>query len=160
SILHWRIAFILGFNISVLLIIIYFIKALDLKHNTIDRGDYLNPNNYNYKLSRQDFVLLFKMRSVMSILFFVLTGGLVTSILGNWGIYILSSNLGNPDLATIIYLIIGIAALPGAIIGGKINDRLFQNRKHRLRFLVAMIGVLGGSLSLLIFYVFPFPILV
>jgi len=96
----------------------------------------------------------------MSILFFVLTGGLVTSILGNWGIYILSSNLGNPDLATIIYLIIGIAALPGAIIGGKINDRLFQNRKHRLRFLVAMIGILGGSLSLLIFYVFPFPILI
>jgi len=160
SILHWRIAFILGFYISVSLIIIYFIKALDLKHNSIDRGDHINPNNYNYKLSSQDLILLFKMRTVMSILFFVLTGGLVTSILGNWGIYILSSTLGNPDLATIIYLIIGIAALPGAIIGGKINDRLFRNRKHQLRFLVAMIGVLGGSLSLLIFYVFPFPILV
>ncbi|NVM16952.1 MAG: MFS transporter, partial [Candidatus Lokiarchaeota archaeon] len=112
SILHWRIAFILGFYISVSLIIIYFIKALDLKYNTIERGNHLNLNNYNYKLSRHDLILLFKTRSVMSILFFVLTGGLVTSILGNWGIYILSSNLGNPDLATIIYLIIGIAALP------------------------------------------------
>jgi len=160
SILQWRIAFILGFFISVSVIIIYVIKALDSKQNIINRGDQLYPNNYNYKLSRQDLIHLFNLRSVMSILFFVLTGGLVTSILGNWGIYILSSNLRNPDLATIIYLIIGIAALPGAIIGGKINDRLFQNRKQRLRFLVAMIGVLGGSLSLLIFYVFPFPIII
>jgi predicted MFS family arabinose efflux permease len=160
SILHWRIAFILGFYVSALLIFMYFIIALDIRHITINIGDYLNPNNYNYKLSSYNLMSLFKTRSVMSILFFVLTGGLVTSVLGNWGIYILSSNLRNPDLAIIIYLIIGIAALPGAIIGGKINDCLFRKRKHRLRFLIAMIGVLGGSLSLLIFYVFPLPILI
>ncbi|NHJ19716.1 MAG: MFS transporter [Candidatus Lokiarchaeota archaeon] len=160
SILHWRIAFNLGFYISMIVIIIYFVLALDSSHNTLNRGDQLNPNSYNYKLSRHDLVSLFKIRSVISILFYVLTGGLVVSVLGNWGIYILSSNFKNSDLATLIYLIIGIAALPGAIIGGKINDRLFRKRKHQLRFLVAMIGVLGGSLSLLIFYVFPFAIMV
>ncbi len=159
SILHWRIAFISGFCISMTLIIIFFIKALDLRQNTINSGDHLKPNNYNYKLSRQDLIPLSKMRSVVGILFFALTGGLVISTLGNWGIFILSSNLGNLDLAIIIYLIIGIAALPGTIIGGKINDRLFRIRKHQLRFLVAMIGVLCGSLSLIIFYIFPFPIL-
>ncbi|MFX0075387.1 MAG: MFS transporter [Candidatus Hermodarchaeota archaeon] len=159
SILHWRIAFILGFYVSALLILIYFIIALDLRHIAINVGGLLDPKNYNYKLSRYNLICLFKTRSVMSILFFVLTSGLVTSVLGNWGIYILSSNLRDPDLAILIYLIIGIAALPGAITGGKINDRLFRNSKHRLRFLVAMIGVLGGSLSLLIFYVFPIPAL-
>jgi predicted MFS family arabinose efflux permease len=160
SILHWRFAFNLGFYISMVFIIIYFIIALDSTYNTLNRGDHLNPNNYNYKLSRYDLVSLFKMRSVISILFYVFTGGLVISVLGNWGIYILSSNLENSDLATLIYLIIGIAALPGAIIGGKINDHLFRRKKHRLRFLVAMMGILGGSMSLLIFYVFPFPLLV
>ncbi|MFX0004902.1 MAG: MFS transporter, partial [Candidatus Hermodarchaeota archaeon] len=74
------------------------------------------------------------------------------STLANWGIYFLTLKFGSSTFATIIYLIVGTAALPGAVMGGKISDYFFQNKKINKRFLISMMSIAIGSISLLGFY--------
>ena len=102
---------------------------------------------------------LFKHKSVVGILFFVLCQGISASTLGTWGIFYITTKIIAEDpglIATALYLIAGIGALPGALIGGKIGDSYAKSGKLRGRVLIPFFGILVGVSLLFGFYLIPF----
>ena len=111
---------------------------------------------YNYKITFRDLVQLFKIKTVIGILLFVVCSGIATSTLANWSVFYLNLKLGNKGMAILLYLIAGLGALPGAVLGGSLGDIYFQSGKIKGRVVVSMAGVICGAVLLLSFYSSPF----
>ncbi len=62
---------------------------------------------YNYKITFRDLVQLFKIRTVIGILLFVVCSGIATSTLANWSVFYLNLKLNNKGMAILLYLIAG-----------------------------------------------------
>ncbi|MFW9901686.1 MAG: MFS transporter, partial [Candidatus Thorarchaeota archaeon] len=121
--------------------------------------DFKGEINYNYKITFKSLSELFRRKSIGAILLYVLCSGIATSTLGIWGIFYITSKIGdvNAELAaTTIYLIAGAGALPGTIIGGKLGDLYLSRGKDRGRAVISFIGVVLGVLFTLGFYLIPF----
>jgi MFS family permease len=121
--------------------------------------DFKGEINYNYKITFTRLSGLFRIKSIGAILFYVLCSGIATSTLGMWGIFYITSKIGdaNAELAaTTIYLIAGAGALPGTIIGGKLGDLYLKRGKDNGRAIISLIGVILGVLFSLAFYLVPF----
>lgn len=95
----------------------------------------------------------------MAIFLTVLCSGIALSTLGNWAIFYLSTKIASSNaegLATAIYLLIGLGALPGTIIGGKMGDSSLRQGKIRGRIVISITGLISGVSLMMIFYIFPF----
>ncbi|MFW9972117.1 MAG: MFS transporter [Candidatus Odinarchaeota archaeon] len=153
----WRFAYFFAILLNILIISVYSLIAIQPERGRTDPelADFLGNINYNYKITRNHLIQLANTKSIIGILFSVLCGGIALSTLANWGIHFLTLKFGNSTFASITFLIVGTAALPGAIIGGKISDYFFNNKRKSRRFLISIISIVIGSLSLLGFYVVP-----
>ncbi len=157
----WRITYIFGFILGICAIFPYIFKGIEPERGRAEPEfeDFKGEINYNYKITFNSIKELFRRKSIGSILFYVLCSGLATSTLGTWGIFYITSKIGdaNAELAaTTIYLIAGAGALPGTIIGGKLGDLYLSKGKISGRAIVSLIGVILGVLFTLIFYLTPF----
>ncbi|MFW9828759.1 MAG: MFS transporter [Candidatus Thorarchaeota archaeon] len=150
----WRIAYLTLILLNLLILSIYTLTAIQPERGRTDPefADFQGIINYDYKITKSHLIQLINTKSVIGILLSVLCRGIALSTLANWGIYFLTLKSGSSMFAALIYLIVGVAALPGAIIGGIISDHFFKNKKNNMRFLVSMIAIVTGSLSLLGFY--------
>ena len=153
----WRFAYLFGFLVSVIILSIYILNGIEPKYGETDPKfeDYRGEINYNYKITRSHLVQLIRTKSVIGILLSVLCGAIAMSTLANWGIYYLTIKFGSITLATLLFLTVGISALPGAIIGGKISDHFFTTGNHNKRIMISIIGILAGTLCLLGFFLIP-----
>jgi predicted MFS family arabinose efflux permease len=153
----WRIAYLSVVLLNLIILSTYILIAIQPERGRTDPefADFLGLINYNYKITKGHLLQLVKTKSVIGILLSVLCGGIATSTLANWGIYYLTLKFGSTTLASIVYLIVGTAALPGAIIGGKISDHFFNSNKKNNRFVISIMAILIGSINLLLFYQIP-----
>jgi len=145
----WRIGFGIGFSLGIVIILPYFGIGIDVdgKIQKRDKGV-----QYDYKITLQKLTTLFKMKTVSGIFFAVLYSGIAISTLANWGIFYLQNELGTPSIALGFYILAGLGALPGAIIGGKLGDKFHHIMKYRGRIIVSFSGLVIGISFLLLFY--------
>ena len=160
--LGWRFAYGVGFILSLLNLINYMINGVDPKQGSTELK--LNTDDlevlYDYKISIANLKNLFKKKSVISILFYVLSQGITSATLGTWAIFYLTLKISggeDPGLfATTLYLLAGIGTLPGTIIGGRIGDSFVKRGKLKGRVIISLFGSLFGMSLLFGFYLIPF----
>ncbi|MFX0007211.1 MAG: MFS transporter, partial [Candidatus Hermodarchaeota archaeon] len=150
----WRMAYLFAVILNLLILSAYSLIAIQPERGSMDSefANFPRIINYNYRITKAHLFQLANTKSIIGILLSVLCGGIATSTLANWGILFLTLKFGNSTLAAMTYLIVGTAALPGAVIGGKISDYFFNIKKRKKRFLISMMSILIGSISLLGFY--------
>ncbi len=149
----WRMGFLTASVLGSLVLIGYGRYGINVAIKYYDSNEI---QVYNYKITFRDLVQLFKIRTVIGILLFVVCSGIATSTLANWSVFYLNLKLGNKGMAILLYLIAGLGALPGAVMGGSLGDIYFQSGKIRGRVIVPIIGVIVGTTLLLNFYLSPF----
>ncbi len=157
----WRFAYGLGSVLGLLTVLSYSFSGSDPERARAEPEfeDFEGEINYNYKITFSSLAQLFKKKSVAAILIYMLTSGIAVSTLTIWAIYYLSTKFNDVNAglyATTIYLLAGIGALPGVIIGGKIGDRLFNKGKLRGRVIISIAGLILGILCFFCFYLIPF----
>jgi len=149
GLIGWRIGFGLGFILGTVLIYAYYTIGIDVERHSKESN---TDVQYDYKITFQKLIKLFKMKTKSGIFFAVLYSGIAISTLANWGIYYLQNELGDKSVALGFYIIAGLGALPGAIVGGKLGDKFHRIVKDRGRFIVSFGGLVMGILLVLIFY--------
>ena len=159
--LGWRLAYILGFILGIFTLLNYIFEGIEPERGRAEPQfeDFKGEINYNYKITLNSLVELFRKKSIAAILIYVLCSGLATSTLGTWGIFYINSKIGGANAeiaATTLYLLAGAGALPGTIIGGKLGDLYLSKGKIKGRAIISLIGVIFGVLCTLIFYLTPF----
>ena len=157
----WRMGFMLGAVIGIIVLSAYFIHGIDSEHGIAKRveTDQKEKAAYNYKITGKDVLDLFKIKSVSAILISVFCSGLAIFTLGNWAIFYLTNKVNNEAWATVLYIFAGLGALPGAIIGGKLGDKYHHLFHNRGRMFVSFLGLLIGISFLIGFYIHPFLLL-
>ena len=151
GLIGWRIGFGLGFLLGISIILSYFFIGVDVDREIQTRNDDVH---YDYKITIYKLTNLFKMKTISGIFFAVLFSGIAISTLANWGIFYLQNELDTSSIALMIYIIAGLGALPGAIIGGKFGDKFLHIMKYRGRIIVSFSGLVLGITFLLLFYSF------
>ena len=116
------------------------------------------PSLYRYSFNTKEVKLILKQKSLLGILGAVLGSWVAMATLATWSIFFLSQSFWNTPTATIIYIIAGLGALPGAIIGGKLGDIKYRNGAPRGRVLISCVGTIVGISCFFIFYSFPIMI--
>ncbi|MFX1405358.1 MAG: MFS transporter [Promethearchaeota archaeon] len=155
----WRLAYGISFFLGVIAILMYVSKAqAPIRKRT--EPELANFNvDYNYKITFASIFQLFRIKSIMAIFLAVFCSGIALSTLGNWAIFYLSIKISSSNaegLATVIYLLVGLGALPGTIIGGKMGDSSLRQGKIRGRIVISITGLISGVSLMMIFYIFPF----
>ena len=149
----WRIGFLTASVLGLFVLVGYSRFGINIDIKTYDSNEI---QVYNYKISFRDLAQLFKIKTVVGILLFVVCSGIATSTLANWSVFYLDLKLNNKGMAILLYLIAGLGALPGAVIGGSLGDIYFQSGKIKGRVIVPIFGVIFGTILLLSFYLSPF----
>ncbi|KKL96624.1 hypothetical protein LCGC14_1842590, partial [marine sediment metagenome] len=149
----WRVGFLTASILGLFVLVGYGRYGINVDIKSYDSNE---VQVYNYKITFRDLIQLFKIKTVIGILLFVVCSGIATSTLANWSVFYLNLKLGNKGMAILLYLIAGLGALPGAVMGGSLGDIYFQSGKIKGRVIVSMAGVIFGTILLLSFYSSPF----
>ena len=157
----WRYAYGLGFILGLLVVLDYNFSGIVPERGQAEPEfqDLKFEINYNYKITFNKLLQLFKTKSVAGILIYLLFSGVAVSTLGSWAIFYLTSKINDINAefyATTIYILAGIGILPGAIIGGKIGDSFYHRGKLKGRVIISYLGLIVGILALMAFYLVPF----
>jgi len=149
----WRVGFLTASILGLIVLVGYTKTGINISV-TSDKSN--KALDYNYKITFQDLTQLFKIKTVIGILLFVVCSGIATSTLANWSVFYLNLKLNNKGMAILLYLIAGLGALPGAVMGGSLGDAYFKLGRIKGRVIISMVGVICGSVLLLSFYLSPF----
>ena len=150
--LGWRLNFAVGSVIGLLTLLGYLYYGDEAKQEFSNSEE---VDNYQYKITYHDLVQLAKTKTVLGVLLYVLCTGIASDVLSNWAIFHLTIQLNSKSYAISMYLIAGLGALSGSIMGGQLGDML--NKRYKAgRVYVSAIGIILGSLLLIVFYNFPF----
>ncbi|MCP6719692.1 MAG: MFS transporter, partial [Patescibacteria group bacterium] len=117
--------------------------------------NYTSTVEYNYKISISNVLRLLKTKTIVGIFISVFCYGIAISTLANWGIFYLTSQLGNETEAILLYSITGLGALPGVIIGGELGDIYYRSGRLKARIYISLGGLILGIILLLGFYLQP-----
>ncbi|MFX1445018.1 MAG: MFS transporter, partial [Promethearchaeota archaeon] len=159
--LGWRFAYALGGILGILAIISYYTSAIDPERGRVEPEfeDLNGQLNYNYKITYHQLTQLLKKKSILAIFLYVLCSGIANATLSIWAIFYITTKINDINAnfyATTIYILAGIGAIPGTLLGGKFGDSLYHSGKLRGRIIISSVGVLIGVLCLLGFYLIPF----
>lgn len=157
----WRYAYGAGFILGLISLLLFSVKGVNPKRASSEPEfeDLHSSIEYDYKITLDNLFSLFKKKSILSVLLYVLCQGIAISTIALWGIFYLDMKItisGSQFYASILYLISGAGGLPGVIIGGRLGDKYYNSGKLRGRVIISFIGVIVGSLCLLGFYLLPF----
>ncbi|MFW9898196.1 MAG: MFS transporter [Candidatus Thorarchaeota archaeon] len=157
----WRIAYGLGCLLGLLTVLSYILVGIEPERGRaeLEFMDFNGEINYNYKITFSDLGQLFKRKSVAAILIAMIFSGFANVTLGIWAIFYLTTKINDVNAglyATTIFILAGIGAIPGSIIGGKFGDSYFNTGKLRGRVSISLIGLIFGILCLMGFYLIPF----
>ena len=155
--LGWRVGFSISFIIGILCLIYYFFSGNKPPNKNLlaKSEDSSSGREYNYKITLSNVLKLLKTKTIAGILISVFTYGIAISTLANWGVYYLTSKLGNETEAILIFTISGLGALGGTILGGKLGDIYYNSNMPKARVIISFGGLVLGIILLLIFYVEP-----
>lgn len=155
----WRLVYIIAPILSLLALNRYRRVGIDPERGRAETAfeDFEGAINYDYKITRKNVGQLLRKKSISALIFSILLSGISSSTLGIWAIEFFTNYKfgGSEGLATILFIGIMVAALPGNIIGGKLGDKYFKEGKLRGRVLVSMIGLMVGVTLQIVFYSFP-----
>lgn len=153
--LGWRVGFIINCIMGILCLGGYIFYGYEPQHGNSDPEfeSFKDVINYNFKITISNAKRLLKTKTILGIFISVLCYGIAISILTNWGIYYLTFQLGGETEAILSHTIIGIGALPGAIIGGELGDIYFRSGRPKARVIISYGGLVIGILLLLVFYI-------
>lgn len=159
--LGWRLAYALGGILGILAIISYYTSAIDPERGRIEPEfeDFEGQLNYNYKITYHQLTQLLRKKSILGIFLYVLCAGIANTTLSIWAIFYLTTKINDINAgfyATTIYILAGIGAIPGTILGGRIGDSLYHSGKLRGRVIISFVGIILGVSCLLGFYLIPF----
>lgn len=157
----WRFAYGLGFILGFLALLNYIFSGSDPESGKAEpEFEGLEDTiDYDYKISLTKLGQIIKKRTVLGILLFTLCAGIANSTLGTWAIFYLTNKIVSEDsslIATTIYLLSGMGALPGTIIGGRLGDAYVRKGKMRGRIYISLFGLLIGVPLFIGFYLIPF----
>ncbi|MFX0069468.1 MAG: MFS transporter [Candidatus Hermodarchaeota archaeon] len=157
----WRFAYGIGSILGVLVLMNYYFIGIDPERGRSEPEfeNFEGAIKYDYKLTLSNLSQIFKKKTIVAILLYILFSGIATSTLGIWGIYYLNFKIGGPDpgiSATALYIFTGIGILPGAVVGGKIGDSFYKSGKIRGRVIISFLGLIAGIILLLLFFLLPF----
>ncbi|MFX0188950.1 MAG: MFS transporter [Candidatus Hodarchaeota archaeon] len=157
----WRIAYGIGCILGLLALLSYVFSGISPERGRAEPEfmDFKGEINYNYKITFHSLGQLFKKKTVAAILIAMIFSGFANVTLGTWAIFYLTSKIDDVNAglyATTIFILAGIGAIPGTIIGGKFGDSYFNTGKLRGRVSISLIGLILGILCLLGFYLIPF----
>jgi len=160
KVIGWRMGFGLGFMCGLIFLLGYFLLGIIPKENNIEiegeSPEIAEETHYNYKITLAKLREVFTNKSISGILLAVFCSGFAISTLANWGVFYLGLQIDNGSLAVVLYIIAGLGALPGAIIGGYLGDKYQAIDNHRGRIIISFLGLFWGVLFLLMFYTYPF----
>lgn len=159
--LGWRLAYAFGGILGFLAIIGYYTSAIDPERGRIEPEfeDFEGPINYNYKITYHQLTQLLKKKSILGIFLYIFCAGIAYTTLSIWAIFYLTTKIDDINAglyATTIYILAGIGAIPGTILGGKLGDSLYHSGKLRGRVIISSVGIIVGVSCFLGFYLIPF----
>ena len=157
----WRYAYLFGAVTSLIAGLFYILGGREPERGRAEPEfeDFEGTINYTYKLSFNTLGQIFKLKTILGILLFILFTGIATSTLGTWAIFYLTGKISDSNAglyATTLYLVAGIGSLPGSILGGIIGDSLYRSGKPRGRIVLSAISTVIGVFFLFGFYLLPF----
>ncbi|MHA1687725.1 MAG: MFS transporter, partial [Promethearchaeota archaeon] len=120
--------------------------------------DFEGAIDYNYKITKKELISLFRKKTISALIISMLFTGIAMSTLSNWAIYYFTLKLRveNADFyATTIYLVAGIGALPGTLMGGRIGDKYVKAGNSRGKVKFSIITLFSGILFFMGFYLIP-----
>jgi len=155
----WRLVYIIAPILSLLALNRYRRVGIDPERGRAETAfeDFEGAINYDYKITRKNVVQLLRRKSITALIFYILLSGIATSTLGIWAIeYLTIYKFGGIEgLATILFIGIMVAALPGNMVGGNLGDKFYKEGKLRGRVIISMSGLMVGVILQIIFYAFP-----
>ncbi|MBD3229379.1 MAG: MFS transporter [Candidatus Lokiarchaeota archaeon] len=155
----WRYAYGLGAILGLAAVIGYSLRGINPQRGREEPEfkDFKGKISYNYRITLKKLKELFRSKTIIVIIVYVLLSGIATTTLGNWwNLYLTEYKFNDDFLITVIYLLSGLGAIPGSFIGGRLGDKYFRRGKLRRRVLVSLIGLFPGVLLWLAFYKLPF----
>jgi MFS family permease len=157
----WRITWMIGPISGVLYLILYNSKGIDPERGRAEAGfeDFEGSINYDYKLTLTNVAELFKKKYLIAFFIFQLFNSFSAATMGTWGIrYLTEFRLGDEVVATFFTICVGLFALPGSFLGGFLGDRYYRSGKLNMRIIIAMSGMIIGTISNMIYYLLPLGI--
>ena len=158
----WRLVFVIAPILSLLALNRYRRVGIDHERGRAETAfeDFEGAINYDYKITRKNVGQLLRKKSITALIFSIFLSGIATTTLGIWAIEYLTIHKfgGSEGIATILFIGIMIAALPGNMIGGNLGDKFYKEGKLRGRVLISMIGLMIGVLLQIAFYSFPLDV--
>ncbi|MHA1803039.1 MAG: MFS transporter, partial [Promethearchaeota archaeon] len=156
----WRIAYGLGAFIGFLCLVRYIFQGVEPERGSAEPAfqDFKGNLDYNYRITRKELISLLRKKTIFALILSMLFTGIAMSTISNWAIYYFTLKLRvvNADFyATTIYLVAGIGALPGTLIGGRVGDKYVKSGNNRGKVKFSMITLFLGIAFFMGFYLTP-----
>lgn len=159
----WRLAYGLGFILGFLAVHGYFRIGILPERGRAEPEfqDISGKIDYNYRFTFKSVKQLFKSKTIGALLISVLISGMGTAALGIWAInyfetvQLTALGASAGFIAVLFYIIAGLGALPGNILGGKLGDKYYRVGKLKFRVIVSIGGAIGGLLCMFGFFLIP-----
>lgn len=160
GIFGWRIAYGLGSLIGFLFLLRYIMFGVEPERGRAEPAfnGFQGQIEYNYRITRKDLVSVFNKKTVSALVIGMVFTGVAMSTLSNWGIYFLTLRFDIVNasfFATMLYILAGIGAIPGTLMGGKIGDKNAKSGNKTFRINISLFGLIIGIFCLMAFYLLP-----
>ena len=146
---------------GVLYLILYNLKGIDPERGRAEAAfeDFEGAINYDYKLTLTNVTELFKKKYLITFFLFQLFNAFSAATMGTWGIrYMTEFRVGDEVIATFFTICVGIFAIPGSFLGGYLGDRFYRSGKLNGRIIIAMSGMIIGTVCNMTYYLLPLEI--
>ena len=157
----WRITWLIGPISGILYLFLYNLKGINPERGRAEAAfeDFEGAINYDYKLTLTNVTELFKKKYLLTFYLFQLLNAFSAATMGTWAIRYLSEfRLGDELVATFFTIGVGVFALPGSLLGGYLGDRFYRSGRLNGRILIAMSGMIIGTVSNIIYFLLPLEI--
>ncbi len=157
----WRLTWMLSPIGGALILFIFYIKGIDPERGRTEAGfeDFEGTINYDYNLTLTNVAELFKKKYLIAFFLFQFFNNFSAATMGTWGIrYLTEFRLGDEVIAMFFTIGVGIFALPGSLLGGNLGDRFYRSGKLKMRVIIAMGGMIIGTICNLIYFLLPLDI--